>query len=67
MRAVQSVLKFAVTGILAVSIFPTLAFAQHYTQTNLVSDIAGLATNRDANLVNAWGLARSPRQPVVGR
>ena len=34
------------------------AEAQHYTQTNLVSDEPG-ATVTDANLVNPWGLARS--------
>jgi uncharacterized protein (TIGR03118 family) len=30
-----------------------------YTQTNLVSDIAGMATFTDAHLVNPWGLSRS--------
>lgn len=30
-----------------------------YTQTNLVSDIAGKATFTDAHLVNPWGLSRS--------
>jgi uncharacterized protein (TIGR03118 family) len=63
MRHARSVLKFVAVGILAVSVFPILTFAQHYTQTNLVSDIAGLATNRDGNLVNPWGLARSPGSP----
>lgn len=63
MSQARSIVKFVVAGIFAVSVFPVLTFAQHYTQTNLVSDIAGLATNRDANLVNAWGLARSPGSP----
>jgi uncharacterized protein (TIGR03118 family) len=30
-----------------------------YTQTNLVSDISGMATFTDAHLVNPWGLSRS--------
>jgi uncharacterized protein (TIGR03118 family) len=30
-----------------------------YTQTNLVSDIPGMATFTDAHLVNPWGLSRS--------
>jgi len=30
------------------------ANAQHYLQTNLVSDVPGLATTTDPNLVNAW-------------
>jgi uncharacterized protein (TIGR03118 family) len=63
MRQARTILKVVVVGILAVVVFPALTFAQHYTQTNLVSDIAGLATNRDANLVNPWGLARSPGSP----
>jgi uncharacterized protein (TIGR03118 family) len=32
---------------------------QHYTQTNLVADRAGIAAVTDANLVNPWGLSRS--------
>ena len=36
---------------------------QHYQQTNLVSDISGLAKVTDPNLVNAWGLARSSTSP----
>ena len=37
----------------------TRAEAQHYQQTNLVSDEPGLAVNTDGNLVNPWGLTRS--------
>ncbi len=36
---------------------------QHYQQTNLVSDVPGLAAATDPNLVNAWGLARSATSP----
>lgn len=35
------------------------AFAQHYQQTNLVSNTSGAAEVTDPQLVNAWGLARS--------
>jgi uncharacterized protein (TIGR03118 family) len=38
-------------------------FAQHYQQTNLVSDISGLAPVPDANLVNPWGLTSSGTSP----
>jgi uncharacterized protein (TIGR03118 family) len=38
-------------------------FAQHYQQTNLVSDIPGLAVTTDPNLVNPWGLTRSSTSP----
>src|SRR5947199_3189402 len=34
-----------------------------YQQTNLVSDIAGVARFTDANLVNPWGLSHSPTGP----
>jgi uncharacterized protein (TIGR03118 family) len=41
----------------------TTTFAQHYQQTNLVSDLAGMAAITDANLKNPWGLARSASSP----
>src|SRR6266849_5935342 len=34
-----------------------------YRQTNLVSDIAGLARFQDKHLVNSWGLSHSPTSP----
>ena len=39
------------------------AFAQHYQQINLVSDVPGMAPVTDANLVNPWGLASSSSSP----
>ena len=38
-------------------------FTQFYQQTNLVSNIPGLAATADANLVNSWGIARSATSP----
>jgi uncharacterized protein (TIGR03118 family) len=35
-----------------------------YRQTNLVSDVAGLARLTDPNLVNPWGMAAGPTTPV---
>jgi uncharacterized protein (TIGR03118 family) len=35
-----------------------------YVQTNLVSDLKGLAQLQDANLKNPWGLALGPTTPV---
>jgi uncharacterized protein (TIGR03118 family) len=37
--------------------------AQHYKQTDLVSDQSGAAATTDTNLVNPWGLARSSGSP----
>lgn len=63
MQRPKAVLKFASVVALAMSVFPALTFAQHYNETDLVSDVAGLAKVRDGNLVNPWGLARSPGSP----
>jgi uncharacterized protein (TIGR03118 family) len=41
----------------------TLNAQQHYKQTNLVSDIPGMAAVTDPNLVNAWGMSRSSGSP----
>jgi uncharacterized protein (TIGR03118 family) len=49
-------------SVFALSLFllPAVTQAQHYKQTNLVSDIAGMAPVHDPNLKNPWGLTRSP-------
>jgi uncharacterized protein (TIGR03118 family) len=41
---------------------PSWASAQHYTQTNLVSD-TGSTPVTDSNLKNAWGLVHGPTTP----
>src|SRR5213595_3353164 len=38
--------------------------ATTYRQTNLVSDIPGVARVTDPNLVNPWGLAAGPTTPL---
>ena len=55
--------------------FSSFAFSSHqaahasggssgfYQQTNLVSDIAGVALFTDPNLVNPWGLSHNPTGP----
>jgi uncharacterized protein (TIGR03118 family) len=42
---------------------PAVTFAQQYKQTNLVSDISGVAPTFDPNLKNPWGLTRSSSSP----
>ncbi|HEY9207122.1 MAG TPA: TIGR03118 family protein [Candidatus Methanoperedens sp.] len=44
------------------SLIPTIA-ANNYVQTNLVSDVPGLAQITDPNLVNSWGIAHPPTGP----
>lgn len=34
-----------------------------YVQTNLTSDLPGVAANQDTNLVNSWGIAAGPATP----
>jgi len=43
--------------------FPSLTFAQHYTQANLVTDMGSSAPVIDSNLKNGWGLSRSTGSP----
>ena len=50
-------------GILALSAAVNAQPTQHYKQTNLVSDMPGVAAVTDPNLVNAWGLSRSSTSP----
>ena len=45
--------------------FTSLANAQKYKQTNLISDVPGWAATTDPNLVNAWGIAFSSSFPGV--
>jgi uncharacterized protein (TIGR03118 family) len=58
--------KFVFLAALLVTFsIPSIAFAQHYTQTNLVTDAATTATalNIDPNLKNPWGITRSTTSP----
>jgi uncharacterized protein (TIGR03118 family) len=47
---------------LSLFLLPAVTQAQHYKQTNLVSDLASISTPNppDPNLKNPWGLTRSP-------
>jgi uncharacterized protein (TIGR03118 family) len=64
----KSVLKYLMNCVLFAAAFlllPALASAQHYTQTNLVSDFPATppAVIPDANLINSWGLVHGPGTP----
>src|SRR3954452_16043592 len=50
-----------VTGVLTA---PAGAANNKFVQTNLVSNVPGLALVTDPNLVNAWGLSASPTSPI---
>jgi uncharacterized protein (TIGR03118 family) len=56
--------KFPSVFALSLFLLPAVTQAQHYKQTNLVSDIASLAPTFDPNLKNPWGLTRSSTTPT---
>lgn len=53
----------AVEFALALAIPPACLHADTFTQTDLVSDVSGLAANTDPNLKNPWGVSFSPTSP----
>jgi uncharacterized protein (TIGR03118 family) len=58
-----------VAGLLIIASVPVAAFADdltpsRYVQTNLVSDVPGIAQMTDPSLVNAWGMSFSATSPV---
>jgi uncharacterized protein (TIGR03118 family) len=56
--------KFLTVFSLSLFSLPVVTPAQHYKQTNLVSDIMGMAPTFDPNLKNPWGLTRSSTTPA---
>src|SRR5438477_6844514 len=50
-------------GTLSMWIASPCAAQLGYVQTNLVSDIPGMAANTDPHLVNPWGIASSGSSP----
>jgi uncharacterized protein (TIGR03118 family) len=59
----RKLLRLTAGAALALSLAGAVAFAQHYTQTNLVSNEAGVAPVTDPDLINPWGLSRSSSSP----
>jgi len=53
----------AAASVLVLLLSPTLLPASTYDQTNLVSDVPGLANSTDPNLINPWGLSFSATSP----
>src|SRR2546422_8653178 len=55
--------EFPAVFVFSLFLLPGVTQAQHYKQTNLVSNIAGRAPVQDSNLKNPWGLTRSSGSP----
>jgi uncharacterized protein (TIGR03118 family) len=64
MRSESKSWKFLPVVALSLFLLPAVTQAQHYKQTNLVSDIASMAPTFDPNLKNPWGLTRSSTTPT---
>jgi uncharacterized protein (TIGR03118 family) len=62
-QLVSKLLKLTMVLVAVAALHPVSAFAQHFTQTNLVSDIPGAAAVLDPSLVNPWGLTHSASSP----
>jgi uncharacterized protein (TIGR03118 family) len=58
----KKLVRFA-GGVALNLILGAAAFAQHYTQTNIVSNVSGGAPVTDPQLINAWGLSRGSGSP----
>ena len=62
MRDFPQFVKSIILASFTLLLSSSLAFGQHYNQTNLVSN-TGAAPVNDPNLQNAWGLVASPGSP----
>ena len=60
-RPIDHLVKAACT--IALALAPTILHADTFTQTNLVSNVPGLAAFTDPNLRNPWGLSFSATSP----
>jgi uncharacterized protein (TIGR03118 family) len=56
--------KFPALFVCSLFLLPGVTQAQHYKQTDLVSNIPGKAPMIDPNLKNPWGLTRSSTTPA---
>ena len=63
-KSAQSILRRFTALCFAMTLLgSTILLAQTYVQTNLISDIPGLAPTTDHLLVNPWGITRSATSP----
>ena len=63
LKAISPFLRSVGVGSLLLALVSLPAFAQHYTRTDLTSNVSGAAPNFDSHLVNGWGLSRGTPTP----
>jgi len=66
MRTIRTLIANVLLISAAASFSVVTARADTYSWTNLQSDIAGVATHVDPNLVNPWGNGRLPQRHDLG-
>src|SRR5438034_9181659 len=64
MKAIRTLITHALLVLAAAPVIVATAHADTYSWTNLQSDIPGVATHVDPNLVNPWGMAVSPNGTI---
>jgi uncharacterized protein (TIGR03118 family) len=64
MKSIRNLITNALLILAAISFSTANTHADTYSWTNLQSDIAGVATHTDPNLVNPWGMAVSPNGTI---
>src|SRR5437870_13027573 len=60
MKPLQTSIKTSLLFLTALCFSAVISYGDTYSWTNLQSDIPGVATHTDPNLVNPWGMAVSP-------
>jgi uncharacterized protein (TIGR03118 family) len=65
MRRIHTSIKTTLLIFATLSLATAVARADSYSQTNLQSDIPGVAMRTDPNLVNAWGMTTNPTGTVI--
>src|SRR5438477_7884373 len=64
MKTIHTSIKTTLLILTALALSAAIARADSYSWTNLQSDIPGVATHVDPNLVNPWGMAVSPNGTI---
>ncbi|PYL82326.1 MAG: TIGR03118 family protein, partial [Verrucomicrobia bacterium] len=65
MKTIHTSIKAILLVLTTLAWSATFSHADSYSQTNLRSDLPGVATFTDPNLVNPWGMAPNSSGTVI--
>jgi uncharacterized protein (TIGR03118 family) len=65
MKTIHTSIKITLLVLTTLALSATISRADSYSQTNLQSDLPGVATFTDPNLVNPWGMAPNSTGSVI--